>query len=162
MVIEFDILAQDGPEQFPVVGLFLDGMGEKEIFFSRDQGFDGNLLYSKQHITILHIENHRDSRFVVLLVFKDTDRGRFCPDFGLRKLAQDFLTGCWGQDHPVVRGVFAFPDQSEYHARFWYEICAKIGRFKRVCKYRYQKGSRLENPLKKRYLCNPIATRPRI
>jgi hypothetical protein len=138
-------------------------MGKKEILLPRDQRFDRDLFDPQQHIATVHIHNHRDTGLAVFLVLKDPDRRRFHPDFCLRKLIQDFLAGCWGKDHPVVRGIFAFPDQSEYHSWFWYEICAKIVGFKRVCKYRFHKRNHLQNHLKKiRYLCNPITIRPRI
>jgi hypothetical protein len=68
MVIELDVFIQYSPQQVPVIGLFLDGMGKEEIRFIRDKGLNRYFFDPQEYITTRHLLNHRDASFTVLLI----------------------------------------------------------------------------------------------
>ena len=121
MVIEFNILFQNGLQQLSVIGLFFYGMGKEKVFFVREQRLDGYFFDAEQYIARFHVVGYFDACIGILVIGKDANRRRFYHDVGVGVGFQDFLTGLRRQHYTAIWRVFAFAYDSEGY--FGHLVC---------------------------------------
>lgn len=122
IVDESDIVIKDGLEHGLVGRLFLFGVREEQVCFTRDEPGGRYFFDAEEDIAVGEIFEEGNACAAVFFICKAAGWGGLCNDIDLLVMFVDPACLAWGESYPVV--VF-FPDES---------YCKHIEGFKDVTK----------------------------